>query len=192
MKKNFAFLLFIIMIVSVVAISGCINQEEPKKELYKFTKDGVEYVFNNNVYDSINISIQDENYVRASIESSQNIILAFNGSSLEDNSYFSVVSYNIVEKLKNYFVYSKGQIMNFKAIDITQNETIPGGSTVIFLRGPNTGAHGTSVYYDGNCIVNNVSIAPFNNCIMIQGTDYKNFSMASDKLILSVLNIELA
>jgi|GEM_PF-1816485 len=180
------------MIVSVVAISGCINQEEPKKELRKFTKDGVEYIFNNNIYDSLNISIQDEQYVKASIDSAQSIIIAFNGSSLEDNSYFSVVSYNVVEKLKNYFVYSKGQInIDFKAIDIEQNKTIPGGATLIFLRGPNTGARGTSVYYDGNCIVNNVSIASFNSCIMVQGTDYKNFSLAADKLILSVLNVDV-
>ncbi|MBI4895461.1 MAG: hypothetical protein HY831_03125 [Candidatus Aenigmarchaeota archaeon] len=185
--KKFYFI-FIILIISVVVISGCINQEEPKKEAYNFTKDGVEYTFNNNIYDSLNISIQDEKYVKASIDSAQSVIVLFNGSSLEDNSYFSVVSYNIVEKIKNYFVYSKGQIVDFKAIDIEQNHTIPGGSTVIFLRGPSTGAHGTSVYYDGNCIVNNVSIAPFNNCIVVQGTDYKNFSLAADRLILSVLD----
>ena len=188
MNKKY-FFLFLVLILSTVIISGCINQQPEKKELYNVTKDGVEYIFSNNVYESLNITIENEDLIRQTLDSPLSVVIAFNGSNEQDNGYFSVVSYNLVEKLKNYYIYSKGKRVGFAAIDINEGK-IPPGNTIIVLRGPNTSARGTSVYYDNECIVNQIAISEFSRCVMIQGTDYKNLTLASEKLILSLLDFK--
>ncbi|MBI5332616.1 MAG: hypothetical protein HZB65_03520 [Candidatus Aenigmarchaeota archaeon] len=189
-KKFFFSLVFVISLIIVIAVSGCINQEETPKELYNITKDGVEYVFLNNIYDTMNMSVEDGSSIRKTINEPLSVKIAFNGSNSEDNAYFSVVSYNLVEKLKNYYIYTRGKMVDFSAVNLNGSEQFPYGSTIILLKGPNTGANITRVYYDNACVYNGVVVAKFSRCIVIEGTDYSGLVKASERLMLFLLEYE--
>ena len=193
-KKRYIGIAVVVLMFAVVAAMFVITQNQfadvnKKHELYNITKDSVEYVFSNNIYNTLNSTvIEDKQYIKNALDSPVSVVIAFNGSSAEDNSYFSVVSYNLVDKLKNYYVYSKAKIVKFAAIDLQQNKTISKGNTIIFFQGPNTGAKNSSVYYDNACVIDGAVVSTFSRCIIVQGTDYAGLVKASERLVLHIID----
>ncbi|MFH0837009.1 MAG: hypothetical protein V1870_02680 [Candidatus Aenigmatarchaeota archaeon] len=187
MNKRFLFSLIFIFLI--IAVSGCINQQEEPKRLYNITQDGVEYIFLNNIYDTMNMTIEDSVNVNKTLYSPLKVIVAFNGSSTEDNAYFSVVSYNLVEKLKNHYIYTRGILTEFEAINLEEKKPSV-ASTIIVLKGPNTGANSTRIYYDNACIVDGVMISQYSRCVIIEGADYNGLVIASERLVLFLMDYE--
>ena len=190
---------FIIVLISVVLASGCVNQKpEAQKTLMNVTKDGIDYSFTNNIYDSLKIPINNETEIRRLIMHAPSISLVFNPSSEQDNSYFTVVLYNTVDKLKYYYTYTNGKYVDesmyniymingteFLKLERKNSTWIKSPSDinniewpVLYLKGPNTGASETSV-----------KLSESGKIIYIQGTDYKNLSLASERFVLAVLDV---
>ena len=176
MKKSF----YILILISIVLATGCIGQQQYAKTL---EKDGVEYQFSDNIYDSMKIPVYDEDFILDRIRfGPEKITVVFNGSSLEDNAYFATVGFNVAHKLANFFTYSQGRFVNITALDINNNVTqIPG--SIIYMKGPNTGAEGNSVSLSNLTVGNNTY-----SIVVMQGTTYQNLSQAGDRLILLVLD----
>lgn len=177
----------IVTILIVVAISGC-TQPQNSNDATELQLPGqpVVYSFSNPVKQALAYSISDSGLIRYSVLSSKDIDIVFDGSSKEDNAYFQTTLFNIVQKIQTYSVYN-GRIINFNTyyfigdtwfystdneINKTKSENV-----VVWIKGPNTGAG-----------ENSVSIA--NNTVYVQGTNYKNLTLAADRLVLAVLGVE--
>ncbi len=173
---------FYLIIVAAVFISGCAQQEI--KELY-ISRHNVVYTFSHDVRESLNVPLDDSAQIIETMSRNERIIFVFNGSSAQDNAFFAVTSFNIVSKLDQYF-FNEGAFVYFdvyyflndtwynKTEHVQQNPDLSG--TVIWLKGPNTGAQRTAVYMK-------------DSYIFVEGTDSKNLALAGDRLVLLVMGI---
>ena len=171
----------IYLIIAVIFISACVQQEI--KELY-IPRHNVVYTFSYDVRESLNVPLDDSTQIIETMSRNERIIFVFNGSSTEDNAYFAVTSFNIVSKLDQYF-FNEAASVYFDVIyfindtwynktEQPQNPDLSG--TVIWLKGPNTGAQRTAVYMkDGY--------------IFVEGTNSKDINLAGDRLVLLVMGI---
>jgi hypothetical protein len=187
MKEYGKKFLEIAVVISILLIAGCIDQQ-PAKELYNFTKDGVEYVFDNNIYYSLAVPMQEHEQIVAAVRNASYIAITFNGTNQTENSWYLVVSWNLVERLRNYYEYTQGRFMRnyIKGYELGElsaamaNGTLPANAVVIELRGPAAGANATSV-----------EIVPSNRTwILVQGVNFRNLTMAGDALALAVIGFE--
>ncbi len=198
-KKNLAF--FILLVTLLVFASGCVNQEQPKPlEVKEITKDGITYEFTNNILDSMNISINNATEIKRIVKYAAAVSIVFNSTTEEDNSYFTVINYNMVGKLTHYYAYSRRKYVDETFYNIY---TIKGDKLlkfdrsinnwtespvgidniewpVLYMKGPNTGASETSVSLDLD-----------GRIVYIQGTNYRNLSLAADRFVLEVLDVNI-
>lgn len=178
MKNYSAFLILIII------TSGCVAQEEIKEITIPGHGSQV-YEFSYDVRESIKVRSSGDDAISSLLRSAGRMSVIFNGTSREDNGYFSAVAFNILSKLQTFYAY-EGKLLSDIAVFYYDggwhNKT---GSAVekpdltdasIWLLGPHTGANGTSVTIDGSVIY-------------IQGTSLKNIAMAGDKLALIAMGI---
>ncbi|MBI5061423.1 MAG: hypothetical protein HZB67_03855 [Candidatus Aenigmarchaeota archaeon] len=202
MKFNAKIPAFLILIIfSVVLASGCINQ--PKEEpitLTTITKDGVAYEFTNNIFDAMKVPMIEQAEIKRIVTKASAVSIVFNSSSKEENAYLTVINYNMVGKLSSYYTYSKQQFVDetfYNIYDVKNDRLMkfdrsinnwtesPTGIDniewpILYLKGPNTGANETSVTLDES-----------GKIIYIQGTDYRNFSLAADRFTLEILGVNL-
>ena len=172
-----------ILLVIVLLISGCVQQQQPVTEV---TIPGhPTYTFSNPIDEALKYPVGNEIEIVRSILKSKELNIVFNGSSAEDDAYFQAVLYNIVTKLQTFFVY-QGSILRVQTFyfigdqwyNLTSNTTAPDiEGLTIWIRGPNTGATENSIKLE-------------NSTIYIQGLTYKNLTLAGDRLVLAALGVQ--
>lgn len=194
-------LVFFLLLISIVLVSGCVNQEPEKpKALFNITKDGVDYQFTNNIFDSMKIPINNGSEIKRFIKYASAVSVVINSTSDEIDGSYIVIIYNTVEKLKHYYIYSRGKFVDeyfYKKYRIKDDKLLkwsyenntwvesPVGIDsiewpVLYFRGHDAGAAETSVTLDES-----------GKIIYIQGTDYRNLSLAADRFALEVLGVNL-
>ncbi|MDI6721447.1 MAG: hypothetical protein QMD85_03590 [Candidatus Aenigmarchaeota archaeon] len=172
-----------VLLAAIIAIAGCVQEEMPLKEISIPGHKEI-YTFSNDIRDSINVSSNDPPEIRGQFfKGDMNIV--FDGSSTQDNAYFTVVVTNIMAKIPTYLAY-EGVVIRFEPYyyigemwynkngDEIERPELNGPA--LWLKGPSTGAEDLSV-----------NIA--NNTIVLQGRTYKELTLAGDKLVLEVMGI---
>ena len=176
------YIVFALVIISVIA--GCV-QEKPINEI-SIPGQAKIYQFNSDLRSAVLVKSNDETSIRNVFYTAKNINIVFDGSSETDNAYFSAVLIDFGAKVPLYLSYDGIQIkfMSFYTLGndwynaTEDNITKPNFTDpVLMMKGPDTGAQGTSVNF-------------YNNTIILQGTSYKNLTLAGDKLTLIVFGID--
>jgi len=178
---------FVLPLIILILVSGCVQE----KRLTEFSLPGhtETYTFTHDIRESYKVPFKGEGVANVKkLDFHGNVInFVFNGSSSEDNKYFSVVVFNIVAKLQPYFAY-EGRLMRFPVYYFlpdgwynSTNEKIEKPNLkeigpILWLIGPNTGANETSLTLEGNIIY-------------LRGTSYENLTMAADKFVLLVMGV---
>ncbi len=165
-------LLSILVIIAVSA--GCIGQVVPQQEVKTLQLDGVEYTFTHDINQTIKFPIESSSVIKARLYTATEVLVVFNGNSASDNSAIAVAGYNLVEKLKTYYIYSQGRFVKISGSEMNETSSSFTGQKILFL-GPNSGA-------DKNLI----DLLP-DGTIRVEGIDYGNLTLASDRLALLVL-----
>lgn len=180
--------LLAILLIGVVLISGCTGSSyQPVTEITIEGHGNQVYTFSNDIRQSLRVPVNDPDGIKEIGRDYDIMAMVFNSSSPQDNAYFTVVTTNMMNKIPNYDAYEgrvfqlipfyfdeKGQWYNRTGGNITKPDfRVP----AIWLVGPNTGANETSLRLT-------------NNTIYVSGTDYKNLTMAADKLTLLFFNID--
>lgn len=176
----------IAVIVVVALIAGCTQEKQPITEISVQGHGNEIYTFSNDIRESLLVKTNDPEGIKAIGATFADMNVVFDGSNQQDNAYFRVVLTNINAKLPLFYSY-EGRLISFNAYYFigdtwykSANQTIEKpnfSSPVLWLSGPSTGAKDTSL----NLV---------NNTIYLSGTDYKNLTMAGDKLVLLFFGID--
>jgi hypothetical protein len=176
--------ILLISILAIIVISGC-TEQKPLTEIRISGHEHV-YTFRNDIRESINVPTTNEIEIAKLIMKCSELNIVFNGTSREDNQYIAVAVFDTVSRLLVYFA-NEGKAISFPVYYFNEsgwfkeNMSIPGlpyskDSCYLWFIGPNTGAKETSVVLNGNIVY-------------IQGTSFKNLTMAADKLSLIMMGI---
>lgn len=177
-------LIFSLLIISVVLVSACVQQQQEITEIVIPGHPQV-YSFSNDLREVLKVPVYGKPEIQQLFLTSDSIDIVFNGTSGQDNAYFTIVALNTVSKLQTYAT-NEGNALRFRTFYFVDdkwynstNEVIdePQLRTTIWMKGPETGAVDTSVSVDGNIIT-------------IQGTSYRNLTIAGDRLVLVAFGIE--
>ena len=173
----------LIAMILLLALAGCV--QKPVTEITLPGHGQQIYAFANDIREALKVPTNDPAGIKALFDSSSKVAIVFNGSSPEDNRYFQVVVVNTVTKLQAYYSY-EGKLMRFD-VYYYDNEgwhNSTGGAVLqplngaaIWLLGPNTGAAATSVALE-------------RSVVYVQGTGYKELTLAADRLSLAFMGIE--
>ncbi len=174
----------VIALLMVILVSGC-TEQKPLTEITIPGHGSQVYVFSHDIRESSKVPVNDREGIRNVFLENDEIKIVFDGSSETDNAYFRVVVINIVEKLQAYFAY-EGKVLRFKSYyhigDIWYDGEgeigKPDLTNALWFLGPDTGAKETS-------------LALKDSTIYLQGTSYRNLTMAGDKLALVVMNVDV-
>ena len=162
-----------LIIALVLITAGCIGQTIPPEETYSIKKFGIEFVFSNPLENVSRIPLSDESLVFEKIVLSPSVRITFEPGS-EDNTAFQLAGVEIASKLSHFYVYGQGRFVSVQAVELPElNRTE--GATVIRMKGPGTGAQGTSVFVDSS------------GDIIVEGTSRQNLTLAADRLALVYL-----
>jgi hypothetical protein len=180
----------ILLLLAAVAIAGCVDQTayEPLTELH-LTGGGTEvYTFANDIRKTLKeVDVNDPEGIMAIGNSYDKYAIVYNGTDLQDVSYFKIVAINFA-KIPIYYAYL-GRVAVFDYYYFSENswhnatggeiESLPDFEDMpaIWMIGPGTGATDTSL----NLV---------NNTIYLSGTSYRNLTMAGDRLSLLFFNID--
>ncbi len=164
MKK----IVFIVLVALIITAAGCAEKKDEK--ITEITIKGQSYVFSEDIWETLKVPTGSWTKINHILNDSE-IQVVFDGTTT-DNSYFAVVGYNIAFKLSRFRAWELREI-NFTTA--TLDNAIFDKPTV-YMKGPNTGANETSVTID-------------NQTVIVQGTDFKNLTMAGDRLVLVVFEI---
>ncbi|HLD85768.1 MAG TPA: hypothetical protein VI968_04385 [archaeon] len=169
----------------LVIVAGCVQEKAPIKEI-SIPGQAKIYQFTNDLRSAVLVKSNDETGIKNIFYAAKNINIVFDGSSETDNAYFSAVLIDFGAKVPLYLSYDGVQIKFtpfYTLSDDWYNATddkIPEPTfiePVLVIKGPSTGAEETSVNL-------------YNNTIVLQGTSYKNLTLAGDKLTLIVFGID--
>ncbi|MEM7813751.1 MAG: hypothetical protein QW548_02525 [Candidatus Aenigmatarchaeota archaeon] len=169
------------VVIAIAAACGLIYLgialQPSAPELHSITKDGVEYVFASNIYDAIKVPLRDEEKVYGRLALAQRIWILFRDS--EDNSQVALAASELTSKLKHYYAYTQGRLVEISGLEWSQigNKTLAG--TFIEFRGPASGAAETSVSYKAGRI-------------LLQATNATDLRLVADRLALLLFEEELA
>lgn len=175
----------VILLAVIVLASACVAQQEEIKELRIAGHGDQVYTFSNDIRAALKVFSNNETAIKGLFASTDRVYLVFNGSSQQDNAYFTVIATNIAAKIPPYFAY-EGRIFVFEPYyfegDKWHNKNgveteKPPAENVLWLLGPDTGAKETSVTID-------------NKTVYLQGTDYKGLTLAADRLVLIVFGYD--
>lgn len=171
-----------ILVLAIIVISGCV-QEEQKTVVV----DGVEYELYHDVNSALLVDVVEPGDVKRVATRSRSVDIIFDCAAQEDEPVLTVSTLNAVTVLQSYLVYSKNTFANFNTYcfigDTWYNSTDSEverpalNGTVLWIKGPNTGAAATSVFAEENTVV-------------IQGTSVRNLTLATDAFSLTVLGIK--
>ncbi len=175
-----------LLLVSALA-AGCVQQDTPIMEISAPGHPQI-YAFNNDIRQSMLVKAENQKEIRDLFQNERHIDIVFNGTDELDNGMFRIALIDISSKIPFYFA-AEGRATNidiyyFLADNGTQwynstNEPIaepPLRGLTLWLKGPATGATGTSVSLQGKTV-------------LLQGMSQKNVSLAADKLTLVVFGI---
>ncbi|MEK6888248.1 MAG: hypothetical protein AABX14_04870 [Candidatus Aenigmatarchaeota archaeon] len=178
--------IIIAAIIMVALIAGCTQQQTPITEISVQGHGNEIYTFSNDIRESLLVKTNNPEGIKAIGATFTDMNVVFDGSNQQDNAYFRVVLTNINAKLPLFYSY-EGRLISFNAYYFigdtwyrSANQTIEKpifNGPVLWLSGPSTGATDTSL----NLV---------NNTIYLSGTDYKNLTMAGDKLVLLFFGID--
>ncbi|MBI2580121.1 MAG: hypothetical protein HYW27_04435 [Candidatus Aenigmarchaeota archaeon] len=173
-----------ILVIAVILIAGCVQEEAPVNEV-SIPGHAEVYTFSNDIRDAIKVNATEPAEMRKMFYKGQ-MNVVFDGSSQQDNAYFTVVMSNIMAKVPTYLAY-EGVFIKFQPYyfigdtwyDKNGNEIEKPdfGGPVLWLKGPATGAEETSVKLE-------------NATIILQGTSYKELTLAADKLALVAMKVD--
>lgn len=180
-KKEF---LVLALISSVLLVSGCVQQDKEIKEIIIQGHPQI-YSFSNDLREVLKVPVRNKAGMQSLFLESSSIDIVFNGTSTKDNAYFRVVLINMITKMQTYAANEGKQLLfrpyyfvGSKWYNSTNGEIEkPELGATIWLKGPETGAEETSVSADESIIT-------------VQGTSYKNLTLAGDRLILVVFGID--
>ena len=173
----------ILSIIALVLATGCL-QEQPLKEIVIPGQEAV-YVFSYDIRESVKVASDNDKTIRSLFVDSASMNIVYDGSSNQDNAYFIVALTNIGNKLRPYlantrrsldfnYYYYVGDYWYNSTDDIIDRPNLT--ASTLMLKGPETGATETSV-----------KLA--NNTIILQGTSYRNITLAADKLSLIIFDV---
>lgn len=174
----------LIALVSVLVVSGC-TEQQPITEVSIPGHGNQIYAFHNDIRESLTVPVNNPAGIKALINSSNGMNLVFDGSSPQDNAYFTVVTTEVTEKISTYYSY-EGKLFGFAPYYYMGEQWYDSGGVeingppsgpVLWLLGPSTGANGTSLRLE-------------NSTVYLSGDSYKGLTLASDKLALLVFNID--
>jgi hypothetical protein len=169
-KMAFLAIVFAV-ITATIFVSGCTSGT---KNLTVLRMENQDYVFPENLYDSIKIPVNNESGIKELFDSYDAVCIIFDGSSGQDNAYFTVVLHNFVFKATRHYALN-GKEMQFPACnEYNQSDIIV---PMLVLKGPNTGATENSLTLNGTTIT-------------LQGTNSSGIQMAGDKLALVILGVD--
>ncbi|MBI2172812.1 MAG: hypothetical protein HYT73_01205 [Candidatus Aenigmarchaeota archaeon] len=173
-----------LLLIGVIIVAGCVEQDSSIREVV-IPGHAEIYTFSNDLRDVLEVPINDPAGIREQFFSNK-VNFVFDGSSRQDNAYFTVTMTNIMAKVPAYMAY-EGRIIEFtpyyfigdlwydrKGEEIERPEF---QGPVLWLKGPSTGAEDTSVNIE-------------NATITVQGTDYGSLVLAGDRLVLAVMKID--
>lgn len=170
------------LLSAVIFAAGCVQQQS----VTSVTIDNVEYQFSNDIRKALMVPVNDKVLLRQILLGSRNIDVIFDCSAPDELPSFSVAAHNAVSAIQNYFVYSQGRFASFDTYcfkgDQWYNSTNgeiekPELGVTLWFKGQKTGASGTSVLLE-------------NNTIIIQGTNHKNLTLATDAFSLAFLGVD--
>lgn len=170
-------------VLLVVLLSACVQQQEIKE--LRIPGHPQVYSFSNDLREVLKVPVHERNQIAQLLLESGGFDVVFNGTSGQDNAYFTIVALNTVAKLQTYSG-NEGRLLEFRAYYFVDgiwynstNDEIsePALGPAIWMKGPGTGASETSVSADGNIIY-------------IQGTSYRNLTLAADRLVLLAFGVE--
>jgi hypothetical protein len=173
---------FHIAVICVIIVAGCVQEEVALKEISIPGHNDI-YTFSNDIRDALKVESNNPAAIKSQFYEGE-MSVVFDGSSPQDNAYFTVVMTNIMAKVPTYLAY-EGVLIKFQPYYFIgetwynrNGDEIekPKLANVLWLKGPSTGAEETSV----NII---------NNTIILQGTSYQNLTLAGDRLVLEVMGI---
>ncbi len=168
------------LLILLVLVSACTQTEI--KELF-VTSHNTVYTFSYDVREALKVPVENSDQIIRTFAENSEITLVFNGTSGSDNAIFAVTSFNIVSNVGQYFKNEGIPVyfdVKYFVNDTWYNKTGPHdpdlSGTVIWLKGPATGAQRTAVYMN-------------NGHIFVEGTDSKNVILAGDRLFLLLIGI---
>lgn len=170
-------------LVMILLVSACVQQQEIKE--LRIPGHPQIYAFSNDLREVLKVPVRDKPEIEALLLQSGSMDIVFNGTSGQDNAYFTIVVLNTVSKLQTYS-YNEGKPLNFRSFYFVDEQWYnsthdeiekPVLGTTMWFKGPETGASETSVSAEDNIII-------------IQGTSYKSLTMAGDRLVLVAFGIE--
>lgn len=172
-------LFLIILFFSVILI--LVYWYSISRPIYAIKYFGAVLAFRENLREAIKIPVYpDENTLHMLLTNSslQNITLVFKDAGVDKNSYYIVEEIEIINKL--YFLYKiKGMSVKFNASEVQNYENLAATkeNLIIALIHP--------IY------ANETSIKVENNVIYLQGTDLRNFDLATIKLLMVALDLKV-
>ena len=179
MKKLIVAILFV-----VVLVAGC-AQQKPVTELTIPGHGSEVYTFSNDIRESLKVKTNDPQGIKDIGLQLERINIVFNGSSKQDNGYFSAVLIGLINKVSLYYAY-EGRVIYFDSYyflnDTWYNSTNEVIEKPVFS--------GTVLWLVGPSSANETSLTLINNTIYMRGADYKGLTLASDKLVLLLFGIE--
>ncbi len=164
-----------LIIIGMVAISIFFMLYHPQKPLSLVI--GLrEYDFEHTAHELAGVRIDADRPVRSFFMNGTNFTVTFDPSDSRDNGYFSKVGFNLVSKLR-YFFLDMGLEKRFVAK--YYNDLNDSDRNIIILRGPNSGAIKNGVTLRGNTMI-------------IEGLTYDELSKSAERVVLEAFGLNVS
>ena len=162
------------MILLMILIAGVIMLY-PQKHPFSIVIGLHEYTFEHSYRDIERVPVHADRPIASFFNNNTNFTVTFDPSNPRDNAYFSKVGFNLVSKLRYFFV-DRGVSKNFVAK--YYNDLNDSDRNLIILRGPHSGAIQTGVSLSGNTLI-------------IEGLTYDGLERASERAVLEAFGLNI-
>lgn len=165
----------------LLLVLGCIQSAAKNTTL---VIDNVEYQFANDIGEAQKIPVDSPGAIRELMLKSKDISIIFDCSGA-DKPQLTVAAFNAVSTVQNYLVYSRSTYSNFRTYCFVGDQWYdsvdmpiekPALNVTLWFKSERTGAASTGV-------------SLVNNTVIVQGTNYKNLTLATDAFNLAFLGV---
>jgi hypothetical protein len=186
-KNRTLAVIFIIIIaaLSIIFVPGLIQKEEP---LQAIMVDGQTYVFDQDIRKSLKVPMYDEDKILEILSFPPKINILVDTSNTTENAYYAKVSFNTISKLSRYYTHNN-VYMEYPFYAMENNTIFFWNRRNNTLTPLNGSIEGPVIMFKGPSLANETSVRLTNQTIVVQGTTQENLSMASEKLVLSLLGV---
>jgi hypothetical protein len=186
-KNRTLAVIFIIIIaaLSIIFVPGLIQKEEP---LQAIMVDGQTYVFDQDIRKSLKVPMYDEDKILEILSFPPKINILVDTSNTTENAYYAKVSFNTISKLSRYYTHNN-VYMEYPFYAMENNTIFFWNRRNNTLTPLNSSIEGPVIMFKGPSLANETSVRLTNQTIIVQGTTQENLSMASEKLVLSLLGV---